>query len=107
MSMTERIVVLMTPEEKMQIRRRAAAEQLCISDYMRQRVLRGNDILSAMLHELTVSTARTLTSVDHTLWGVEDSTRRWPESEAAARRRAMVEFSALDPALFTLTMSRG
>ena len=105
--MTEPIVVLVTPEQKEQIRRRAAAEQLSMSDYMRQRALGGNKILSAMLHELTASTTRTVASVDQTLWRLEDSALRLPEIEAAARRRAMVEFSALDPALFTQIMSRG
>ena len=78
-----------------------------MSAYMRQRAIGGNKILSAMLHELTASTARTVASVDQTLWKLEDSARSLPEIEAAVRKRAMAEFSALDPALFTQIMSRG
>lgn len=100
MSMTERIVVTMTPEQKEDIRRRAAAERQSMSGYMRRRVLCENEMLSGMLHELTASTARTVASVDQTLSRLEDSARRLPEIEAAARTRAIAEFRALDPALF-------
>lgn len=92
MAMTERIAVPMTPEQKKQIRRRSLGE---------------NEILSAMLHELTASTARTVASVDRTLGRLEYSARRWPAIEAAARKRAMTEFGALDPALFAQIPSRG
>jgi hypothetical protein len=100
MAMTERIVVMLTSQQKEDVSRRAAAEQLSLSGYMRQQALGYDELLSALLDELRASTARANASLDRALTNLEESERRWPEIEAAARERAMTEFSALDPMLF-------
>ena len=91
--MTERVAVLMTPEKK----GKSVAERLSISGYVRQRALGENEMLSAMLHELTSSTTRAVAPVDRTLGRLEDSALRLLVIEAPAHKRAMTEFGALDP----------
>jgi hypothetical protein len=100
MAMTERVVVMLTTQQKEDVSRRAAAEQLSLSGYIRQQALGDDELLSVLLDELTASTTRANASLDRTLANLEESERRWPEIEAAARERAMAEFSGLDPTLF-------
>lgn len=99
MAMTERVVVMLTTQQKEEISRRAAAERLSLGGYMRRQALANDELLSALLDELAASTAQANASLDRTLANFEESERRWPGIEAAARERAMAEFSALDPTL--------
>lgn len=107
MGMTERIVVLMTQQQKQYVRLRAAAERMSMSDYMRHRALDERELLSSMLDELATSTTRAAASIDLTLARLEASEQSLPEIEAAARRHAMAKFSALDPDLFAQITGQG
>lgn len=100
MAATERVVVLMTPEQKSDVTQRAAAEKLSLGDYMRRQALGDDEILGALVDELAASTERARVALDRTLARLDESERQRPEIEAAARERALAEFSALDPQLF-------
>ena len=104
MAATERVVVTMTKEQKVDVRSRATAAQLSMSAYMRQQALGNDEPLSALLGELTRSTTKANASLGRTLTVLEESERCWPEIEAAARERAIAEFSELDPGLFAQMM---
>lgn len=100
MAATERVVVLMTPEQKRDVALRASAEKLSLGDYMRRQALGDDELLGALVEELAASTEKARVALDQTLARLDESERRRPEIEAAARARAMAEFAALDPALF-------
>lgn len=100
MAATERVVVLMTPEQKSDVTQRAAAERLSLGDYMRRQALGDDELLGALVEELAASTERARIALDRTLARLDESERQMPDVEAAARGRALAEFSALDPQLF-------
>lgn len=94
---------MMTPEQKSDVSRRAAAQRLSLGDYMRRQALQAlgdDELLEALVAELAASTERASLVLDRTLARLDESERRMPEIEAAARERAAAEFSALDPQLF-------
>ena len=99
MAATERVVVLMTPEQKTSVASRAAAEKLSVGDYMRRKALGDDELLGALMVELAASTGRAQTALDRTLARLEESERRLPEIKAAARERAVAEFADVDPDL--------
>ncbi len=100
MAATERVVVLMTPEQKAAVADRAGAEELSLSDYMRRRALGNDEPLDALLTELKVSTAQALDALDRTLERSREREAAKAEREAAARRRALDEFQDVDPHAF-------
>lgn len=100
MAATERVVVLMTPEQKTTVADRARAEELSLSDYMRRQALGNDEILEALLTELRVSTTRALEALDRTLERSREREATNAEREAAARRRALEEFKDIDPQAF-------
>lgn len=100
MTKTERVVVLMTPKQKKTVRLLAAAEKLSVGNYIRQKALGNNDLLSMWLAELTASTAHANATLGRTLANLEASELERQRLEAAARERAIAEFGALDPELF-------
>lgn len=100
MAATERVVVLMTPEQKRDVTQRASAERLSLGDYMRRQALGDDELLAALVEELAASTEKARMALDRTLARLDESERRMPEIEAAARERALAEFAALDPELF-------
>lgn len=67
MAATERVVVLMTPEQKSDVTQRAAAEKLSLGDYMRRQALGDDEILGALVEELAASTERARVALDRTL----------------------------------------
>lgn len=75
-----------------------------MSGRMRQRALGENEILAAMLRELSMSSAQARVSHDQALSKLDEMTRNQSKIEAAARKRASAEFSNLDPALFANLM---
>ena len=99
MAMTERVIVLMTPEEKKAASLLAAAEKLSLGNYIRQQALANNALLSIWFAELAASTAHANAVLGRTLANLEASERERPRLEAAARERAIAEFSVLDPEL--------
>jgi len=106
MAATARVVVLMTPEQKSDVTLRAAAEKLSVGDYMRRQALGDDALLVALVEELATSTARARAVLERTLARLDESERRLPEIEAAARARAKAEFAALDPQLFARMVRR-
>lgn len=59
-----------------------------------------HELLGALVEELALSTEKARLALDRTLALLDESERRMPEIEAAARERAQAEFTALDPSLF-------
>lgn len=106
MAATERVVVLMTPEQKRDVTLRASAEKLSLGDYMRRQALGDDELLAALVDELAASTERARVALDQTLARLDESERRLPEIEAAARQRAAAEFAALDPERFAQRLQR-
>jgi hypothetical protein len=100
MTMTERVVVLMTPEEKKTVSLLAAAENLSLGSYIRQQALGNDELLSMWFAELAASTAHANAALERTLANLEASERERPYLEAAARERSIAEFRVLDPELF-------
>lgn len=106
MAATERVVVLMTTEQKKDVALRAAAEKLTMGDYMRRKALGDDELLDLVMAELAASTKRARAALDHTLAKLAESEKQLPAIEAAARQRAVAEFGALDPALFAQLMEQ-
>lgn len=100
MAATERVVVLMTPEQKAAVADRARAEELSLSDYMRRRALGDDELLEALLTQIEVSTTQALEALDRTLERSREREAWNAEREAAARRRALDEFEDVDPQAF-------
>ena len=49
MAATERVVVLMTPEQKSDVTLRAAARKLSVGDYMRRQALGDDELLGVLI----------------------------------------------------------
>lgn len=107
MAATERVVVLMTPEQKSSVASRAAAEHLSVSDYMRRQALGDDELLNTLMADLAASTEKTRSALDRTLARLDQSERRLPAIEAATREQAVVEFAALDPDLLAQMIGMG
>lgn len=106
MAATERVVVLMTAEQKKDVALRAAAEKLTMGEYMLLKALGDDELLDLVIAELAASTKRARAALDRTLAKLNESEKRLPAIEAAARQRAEAESSALDPALFAQLMEQ-
>jgi hypothetical protein len=89
----------MSPEQKLDVTRRAEAEKLSLSDYMRRQALGNDELLNGLLAELESSTHKAREALDRTLARLSETEKRLPEIEAAARERAKAEFAAIDPAM--------
>lgn len=99
MAATERVVILMSKAQKRAVESRAHAARLGVGAYMRRQALgEGGDedaVLSALAKELTESNARAARALDEAVTRLEATRLQWPELEAAARRRAEMEFAEL------------
>ena len=106
MAATERVVVLMTTEQKSEVMRRAAAEHISLGEYIRRQSLGAGELLVTLVGEWQASIDNVRIALDRTLARLEESDRRMPEIEAAARERAKAEFATLDPELFEQLVQR-
>jgi hypothetical protein len=94
MPSTERIPVLVTPEEKARIAARARAAKLPVGEFMRRAAesYSPNDeeeaTLNGLLLQVAQTTARASKAIDSALREVAASQRRIAALEAAARRTA-------------------
>ncbi|MGH8110362.1 MAG: plasmid mobilization protein [Rhodanobacteraceae bacterium] len=99
MAATERVVILMSKAQKHAVESRARAARLGVGAYMRRQALgEGGDeeaVLGALAKELKASNARAVRALDDAVTRLETTKRKWPELEAAARRRAELEFAEL------------
>ena len=93
MPRTERIPVLVTPEQKAAIVARARAAKLPVGEFMRRAAESysplGEDeaTLRGLITQVTKTTARAAGSLDDALRAAAASQRRIAAMEAAARRR--------------------
>lgn len=97
MAVRERVVVLMTPEQKRIVSDRARDENVSISDYIRRQALGGDELLEGLLSELRASTADATAALDRTTVRLERSAAAQVEADQRARERARVEFEHIDP----------
>ena len=99
MAATERVVILMSKAQKRAVESRAHAARLGIGAYMRRQALgeAGDEdaVLSALAKELKASNARAARALNDAIAQLEATKLKWPELEAAARRRAKAEFAGL------------
>ena len=96
-AVTARVVVLMTPEQKLALTKRASEEKLSVSDFMRRQALGDDELLTALLNELKGSTEYAQEALDRTLERLADFEQRHAEIEKKAREKAQAEFSDIDP----------
>lgn len=106
-SATERVVVLMTPTQKADAQRRAKAERLSLSEFMRRQALGDGEMLSVALAQLRESTTNATAALDHALDRLADAQAHKTERDAEARANARAEFANIDREARTtmLTMS--
>lgn len=98
---TERMVFLVTPQQKSQVTKRAKAEGLRVGDYVRRQVLDGDDVLGALMQELKASTASARAQIDSTLIRIEHFDKERAAIERQAHEDALKAFRAeLDPDRF-------
>ena len=106
-AVTARVVVLMTPQQKVELTKRASEEKLSVSDFMRRRALGDDELLTALLDGLRGSTAYAKEAVDRTLARLADFEHRHAEIEKKARQKADAEFSDIDPEAFARILFPG
>ncbi|MGH8117093.1 MAG: plasmid mobilization protein [Rhodanobacteraceae bacterium] len=92
-------MILMSKAQKRAVESRARAARLGVGAYMRRQALgEGGDedaVLSALAKELKASNTRAARALDEAVKRLEATKVQWPELEAAARRRAEMEFAEL------------
>jgi len=93
MPRTERIPVLVTPEQKARIAARAKAAKLPVGEFMRRAAVsysladEGDVLLNGLLLHVERTTERASTALDRALRAVAASQRRIAVLEASASRR--------------------
>lgn len=99
---TERLVVLVTPEQKSIVMRRAKVAGLSVGDYICRQVLDEDDALTTLMQALTESAERARIQLDATLSRIDQSDRTRDALMAKARQEAQAAFRAdLDPERFS------
>ena len=88
---TERVPVLMTPDEKKNLVSKAKKAGVTVSEYIRRaidgyRPLEDEKALQAMLKQMNQATKNAEKSIDETLSFVQASNQRIDEMEAASKR---------------------
>jgi hypothetical protein len=96
MAASERVVVLMTPEQKKTASMRARAQNLSLSDYMRRQALGEDELLATLLSELEASTDAARGALDEVLNKLSLASAERAEIEARAREKARAEFADVD-----------
>lgn len=97
MASTERVVVLMTPDQKAAVTRRAQAAGLSVGEYVRRRALDDDPVVVALLGELAASTAVVNAALDATMARLDAADAQSARREAEARAKAKTEFADVDP----------
>jgi hypothetical protein len=100
MAATERLVVLMTPQQKQIVAQRARAENLSLSDYMRRQALGDDELLAGLLGELRASTAAAMEALNHAIVTLEEADAAQAEADARAYEEALAEFADIDAEAF-------
>ncbi|MCP3933323.1 MAG: hypothetical protein GY705_29995 [Bacteroidetes bacterium] len=90
---TERVPVLMTPDEKRRVVSKAKKAGVAIGEYIRRAVdgyrpTEDEKALEAMIKQMNQATKNAENSIDDTLIFVEASNKRINEMEAKAKRDA-------------------
>ncbi len=90
---TERVPVLMTPDEKRRVVSKAKKAGVAIGEYIRRAVdgyrpTEDEKALEAMIKQMNQATKNAEKSIDDTLIFVEASNKRINEMEAKAKREA-------------------
>jgi hypothetical protein len=96
MAASERVVVLMTAEQKKAAYRKARAQNLSLSDYMRRQALGEDELLATLLSELKASTDAAKEALDEVLDKLSRGSAQRSDLEKRARERARREFADVD-----------
>lgn len=96
---TERVVVLMTAQQKAELTRRARRAQVPVSEFIRQRALDDDQSaeLASILAQLHAATAQASQSLERAAARLDQFEVDLPRRTEEARRRALAELVGLDP----------
>jgi hypothetical protein len=97
---TERVVVLMTPQQKVAATRRARAARMTLSEYMRRRALDEDEQLAGLVAQLQASTATATSALDRALERLCEVQSFQGDRNAQARLEARAEFEDVDAEAF-------
>lgn len=112
MAATERVVVLMTPEQKAHVQALAEDAQIGLGEYMRRQAFHETDdgdeaMLRMMIDELNASTARASHALDTAIAKLDATHESMAAIEARARKKAKAEFADINPAALAELMHEG
>ncbi|MGE0047812.1 MAG: hypothetical protein AB7T01_02625 [Acidithiobacillus sp.] len=97
MAATERVVVLMSSEQKAQLQSRARAAHLSLADYVRRKALDEDATLEALLQELSASTAQARQALERTLTHLQAEREQRAKDIESLRAQLRAEYSQLNP----------
>lgn len=103
MAATERVVVLMTAEQKTRAQACAEAAAIGLGEYIRRQTFQEADeneeaVLRMLVDELNASTARASQALDAAIAKLDATHERMAAIEANARTQALTEFADINPA---------
>lgn len=95
---TERVVVLMTTQQKAAVTRKARLARVPVGEFMRRRALEDDESaeLDEVLKKLQAATARASEGLDRTIARLDRLEVELPQRMEAARQEALAEVSGLD-----------
>jgi hypothetical protein len=96
MAATERVTILMEPAQKAALTKRARAVGQSVGEYVRNRALDEDEILTALVAELKASTAKAVATVDEALARMDARENAQAERDTEIRRQVEAELSNVD-----------
>jgi uncharacterized coiled-coil protein SlyX len=88
----------MEPAQKATLTKQAKASGLSLGEFIRNRALDEDALLSALVAELRGSTAKATEAIDQLVERMDAREQSLTQREAATRRKAEAEFAGLDRA---------
>ena len=96
MAATERVTILMEPAQKAALTKQARAVGQSVGEYVRNRALDEDEILTALVAELKASTAKAVATVDEALARMDAREKARTERDAEIRRQVEAELADVD-----------
>lgn len=95
---TERVTILMEPAQKARLTKQAKASGLSLGEFIRNRALDEDALLTALVAELRGSTAAATKAIDQLVERMDAREQALDQRDAETRRKAEAEFAGLDRA---------
>ncbi len=96
MAATERVTILMEPAQKAALTKRARAVGQSVGEYVRNRALDEDELLTALVAELKASTAKAVATVDDALARMDARENAQAERDMEIRRQVEAELANVD-----------